>query len=159
MKLIPLSGKHGVGKFTKVSNKDYPYLKKYAWYGHPGRRTLYARANISGSHILMHRFIMKTDDSNLLVDHRNRIGLDNQRRNLRVCANEQNRMNSYAHIDSTSKFNGVSWDKSNKKWIAKLQKGGEVFWGGRFDTEIDAARKYNKMASKRFGKFANLNKV
>jgi len=57
----------------------------------------------------------------------------------------------------TSKYKGVSWDKSRDKWVASIKVNYKKIHGGRFHTEIGAARCYDILAQKYFGEFANLN--
>lgn len=99
-----------------------------------------------------------------MVDHINHDTLDNRRQNLRVVTRRQNQANMRKCSKATSsKYKGVSWDKSRNKWMAAL---GPKVEGktrrihlGRFDREEDAALAYNKGASALFGVFAKLNKV
>ena len=59
--------------------------------------------------------------------------------------------------DKTSRFNGVSFDCSRKKWCAKITVSGKTINGGRFDNEEDAARAWDEMAKKHQGAQAHLN--
>lgn len=78
-----------------VSAADYERLKKISWHVHrsggSGRKLgkPYARSNINGKKIYMHRFIASPED-NLQVDHRNGQTLDNRRENLQPVTNEAN---------------------------------------------------------------------
>ena len=46
----------------------------------------------------------------------------------------------------TSRFRGVSWVKSRKKWQVKIRVGGKQKSVGRFDDEIEAAQSYDAYA-------------
>ena len=47
----------------------------------------------------------------------------------------------------TSKFKGVCWDKTNKKWRADIRIYGKQTHLGRFDSEEAAACKYDEAES------------
>lgn len=44
---------------------------------------------------------------------------------------------------SSSKYKGVAWDKNKRKWICGITVNGKKHYLGRFDNEIDAAKKYD----------------
>jgi len=46
---------------------------------------------------------------------------------------------------STSLFQGVSWNKSKKKWYVFLHSNGKKIYGGGFTNELDAAKKANQL--------------
>jgi len=48
----------------------------------------------------------------------------------------------------TSKYNGVSWNKTTKKWVATLQHNNKKYCYGSFDNEEDAAIKVNLICDK-----------
>jgi hypothetical protein len=44
-----------------------------------------------------------------------------------------------------SQFKGITYDKQNDKWIVRLQLKGKLMYGGRFNDEVDAAKKVNEI--------------
>jgi hypothetical protein len=70
----------------------------------------------------------------------------------------QNRWNSKKRKGKcSSKYIGVSWYTSQKKWAARIMTDGKSRFIGYFDSEIDAARAYDEAAKKYHGQFAALN--
>jgi len=57
----------------------------------------------------------------------------------------------------SSIFKGVHWEASRSKWKAGIMKDGQRIFLGRFESEVEAARKYDKAAYDLFGEFAYLN--
>lgn len=78
------------GYVAIVSAKDFGWLARYHWHVHfsggsgrkPGKP--YARTNIDGRKVYMHRLIVFPDDPTQHVDHFNHQTLDNRRENLRA---------------------------------------------------------------------------
>jgi hypothetical protein len=113
--------------------------------------------------VLMHRVILEKMIGRSLVpgeqaDHIDHDGLNNQIANLRVTTIRENHCNQRVQgIVKSSKYKGVSWDKSRSKWHAKIKNFGKHINLGRFDDEDDAARAYDVASIKYHGEFGYLN--
>jgi hypothetical protein len=91
--------------------------------------------------LLLHRFLLGLEYGDPRKgDHINRNRLDNRRENLRIASDVVNGQNVSSHVDGTSRFRGVHWDKVNKKWRASAHHDGRTHQLGRFPTEEEAAR-------------------
>lgn len=110
--------------------------------------------NTTRQTVKMHQLLLPDAD---LVDHENGNKLDNRRRNLRPCSHSENNSNRASRSDSSSRFKGVTWDKSRNKWMAAIAAHGKSKTIGRFDSEGDAARAYDAEARLAYGDFAKLN--
>ncbi len=84
-----------------------------------------------------------------VTDHKDGDGLNNPRFNLRNCTAEENRHNTRP---SSKRFIGVY--PRRDKWTYKITHKGEYFYGGPFDTDIEAAQARDKKAIELFGEFA-----
>jgi hypothetical protein len=149
------------GYYAKVSQQDFYNLSKYDWYAREKSGCIHAvRFNNfcdTGPGILaMHRVIMNAPKGTL-VDHQNRDGLDNLRENLRFATRSQNSQNIRKLRKASSKYQGVSFNKKLAKWIAQISIVGNHIYLGLFESEIDAARAYDKAALKFYGQGARLN--
>jgi len=69
----------------------------------------------------------------------------------------QNRANRGKRAGASSQFLGVS--RFRHKWQACIQVNGRGRALGKFESEREAAKAYNKAAFEAFGEFANLNEV
>jgi hypothetical protein len=152
------------GFFTKIDDVDSELILGYKWHTiKVSGRYFYAvrttHKNGVGRQVFMHREIMGLtfSDKEKIVDHINRDTLDNRRFNLRVCSTRQNSWNTRASTGGTSAYKGVSWNKQRGVWTAIITIDKKQFYLGSFNSEVEAALAYNKMASKYFGEFAYLN--
>ena len=146
------------GKVALVDNEDYPELSKHKWCAVEYHNVWYARRRfIKGKNVFMHREILglKFGDG-IKTDHWNHNGLDNQRHNLRICTNAENCRNQRVHKHS-SMFKGVTWWKTRQKWMARIYYNYKQIHLGYFDSEIEAAKVYDRAALKYHGEFAKLN--
>jgi hypothetical protein len=154
--------KLGNGKVALIDDEDWPRVYRRIWYAVKAERTEYAATNIhhGGKRTirLMHRFLMNATDPKVVVDHKNRNGLDNRKENLRMATTAQNVVNAEKKRGKfTSKYKGVSRD--GKKWRAQIKINRKAHNLGSYDTEEEAAIVYNERALALWGEFAKLNKV
>lgn len=149
------------GKFAVIDEADHELVSMFKWrsrnhhgidyaWGH-----YYDKKTQRTKKLKMHRLIMGLGGPD--VDHVNGDGLDNRRCNLRHVTNQQNHFNQTKRTGFHSKFKGVSWDKSRRKWIAYIKKDYRNMHLGRFDSEIDASKAYDMAAISLFGSYARLN--
>lgn len=158
MKTIP------VGKYIAlVDDQDYEILKGYSWRPVAGINTMYACTNIKdqdGKYKTygMHRMILGLTDSNILADHKDLNGLNNQRYNLRVADHSQNCNNKSLAPDNKTGYKGVSHYYLDKnRFVAQVKKDKKSYYLGIFNTKEEAAIAYDLKAKELFGEFAYLN--
>ena len=108
-------------------------------------------------HVLIVRTFTANPENKPFIDHKNGDRSDNRVENLRYCTNRENCCNSKKQGNTSSTYKGVSWDKTNNKWVSYIQINGKRKSLGYFDDEEDAAHVYDKFARKYYGEFARLN--
>jgi len=151
------------GSKAIVSACDFPFLRRFKWSPIKKGTHVYAACNLGGllpkgrNHTIeMQRMVawLCGLDKRRRVDHINRNGLDNRRRNLRLATHQQNLYNRGAPINSTSGSKGVNWHPQSNKWRVRIGKDGTYYHIGVFVDFTEAKRAYNKAARKLHGKFA-----
>lgn len=91
------------------------------------------------------------------IDHINGDRSDNRICNLREATHSQNARNRVANFNSTSHYLGVHWNSRDSVWESHINDGSRVIKLGKFDTEVGAAKEYDKNAIKIHCEFARLN--
>jgi len=140
MKSIPLSQ----GQFALVDDCDFDELSKHKWcaFWDEAVKGFYAirTALPEKKTVRMHRFILGLDHGDKRQgDHKNRNTLDNQRSNLRVVTQEDNKRNKGMQRNNTSGYTGV--DRfMGIKWRVMCNIKGKKKHIGLFSSLEDAAQ-------------------
>ena len=106
----------------------------------------------------LHREIMGADFSSV-VDHINGDKLDNRRKNLRICTQQQNSFNSRPSSKNLSGIKGVYWCNKRLKWVAQIAHNGKTIPLGR---HVDFQSAVNARLAKEieiFGEHSAINGV
>lgn len=164
---IRLSSRKYPGMMATVDAADYERLSPYRWFPAKRKRRSghvcwYAWRWEGRRVVLMHRQVLGLPIGRVPeVDHENGDGLQNVQSNLRTATPRQNRQHQlHYRPNKTSRHKGVSKDRRplRKSWCAKLQlPSGKTLHIGRFATEEEAARAYDRAARLHFGEFAACN--
>lgn len=144
-------------EFALIDKYDYELVKNYAWQVKKSNHTFYARTDINGKIIYIHRLIMGLLNSDVFVDHKDRCGLNNVKSNLRECTILENSRNTTIQ-NRLSKYKGVCFSKCANKWVSYITINKKRIHLGTFEKEIEAAEAYNIKAKEFFGEFYNINK-
>ncbi|MHC4758300.1 MAG: HNH endonuclease, partial [Planctomycetota bacterium] len=164
--VVPLNGKYK--RIAKIDIEDYESISKYRWHANKHYRTYYAYHNTSkpkNTSIRMHRCILKINDPKISIDHKNGNGLDNRRKNLRVCTHRENIINQ-RKFTGTSRYKGVCWKQKEKEWHSRVSPYSIQKMLGRYQKniingtdygEMAAARAYDRAAAIIFREYARLN--
>lgn len=160
MKTVPLRGKKAAGRVALVNDGDYDLVMQYRWTVWEVQRadgrtdgpyavTHYKR-NRRRYEIKMHKLLTGWP----VTDHADGDGLNNQRSNLRPANSAQNRHNQRPKRGSSSRFKGVSWNKSARKWQASIHVNGKNRYLGRYVSEEEAGAVYAAAALEAYGEYA-----
>lgn len=144
------------GMYFLIDPIDEKTILRHKWRAHKSPNNFYAVTTISRKPTKMiyaHNLIMLSKG----IDHIDGDGLNNSRSNLRKCTQSENIANSRKFVKSSSQFKGVDFDKSRKKWRARIVKNRKEFHLGYFKSEEDAAKAYDKKAVDFFGNFSRTN--
>jgi len=149
------------GYVASVDDEDFERVNQFKWYAHRNkiRTVVYGYTKINKKSVMLHRFIMKVNETKIQVDHRNGDGLDCKKVNMRLCLHGQNQANGKKYKNCSSKYKGVYYSNHAKKWAAQVATGvsGKPRPLGYFNDEKEAAKAYDKAALELHGEFALIN--
>ena len=118
-----------------VDEADFEELNQYVWFRH-GKGDYACRAiceNYKKTHLPMHTHLLGPAPHDFVTDHKNTDRFDNRRKNLRFANWTVSNLNKNTN-------HGVRWRADKKKWIIDTTVAGKKFFGGYFDTELEARR-------------------
>ena len=159
-----LSGEYGIGYCSPHGEpfyfdlEDYDKVKKYTWgarhdkkAGHYYIESTYSykeNGKRKSRRIHLHHLVLGYDDKELnekniriLVDHKNQLPYDCQKRNLRISNDRGNNINKTLQTSNTSDFIGVTFNRKHSNWAARIcpQKDKRITLGNYKDKD-DAIR-------------------
>jgi hypothetical protein len=154
MKTVELVGGKGT---AMVDDEDYEQVYRYSWWLNSPRNSQYAITQITveghRKTEMMHRLILQPPD-NMVIDHIDGNGLNNQKSNLRLATVQQNAWN---YGPRSGRYKGVAYNRQSCKWKASIWDDNTSKTVGQFCTELEAAVAYDKAAFELMGEFAWLN--
>lgn len=111
---------------------------------------IYAERSRQFEYESVHRLVMDAAPGSE-IDHRDGVGLNNRKANLRFATTAQNRANARRLMsNNTSGFKGVSFNKLQQKYVAYVGKR----YLGVFDNLNDAVAVRDRVAKETYGEFA-----
>lgn len=145
--------------FALVDDDLVEELSQLSWTWSGGYAA--ARIKVDGQvrYILMHRYIVGAAPGEI-VDHINRVKLDNRRENLRLLTIQQNNWNRSKKADSrvSSNYIGVRRYKYDSPyWEASITVDGQLVSLGKYLDEEEAAYVFDQFAMQLRGEYASLN--
>lgn len=142
-----------------VDDEDFERVNSFKWHVHfksKERKCPYAQHTYSENGkkktVDMHRVVLNLSGS-AQVDHEDRNGLNNQRRNLRAATHSQNQHNKSTPRNNTSGHKGVSWKKDVGKWQVRIMLNSKHMHIGVYTEKQDACDAANAATLKHHGEF------
>ena len=121
--------------------------------------TGYRLVRFDGGRYLAHRVVFLIHKGFLpdYVDHIDNNVNNNKIENLRECTFSQNKCNTPRYKNNTSGEKGVSWNKEQGKWVAKVQYLNKRIYVGRYVDFEDAINAVRDKRKELHGNFTNNN--
>jgi len=110
-------------------------------------------------HRLLAKYFLPDYQEDMFVDHIDRNPLNNKLDNLRIVNKQQNQCNQTKQKNCSSIYKGVHFDKSRNKWQSYIQMNYKRIHLGRYQTELEAAQKYNEYIEKNNLEFYPKNEI
>lgn len=151
---------------AKIDKEDYDKVMKHTWRSltkESGRKkvvtNIYDKAG-RNRQVSLGQFLMKSPKGKMVYPRRFMDGFDYRKENLVVCTmQERQRILPPSRNHGSSKYKGVSYITSRRRWRAAIKHKGQSLTLGLFKNEEDAALAYNKAATHYFGKDSYQNQI
>lgn len=154
------------GERIKVDREDFERINRHSWtiiqQRNEGKRQAVTsiKTKTGYKQVTLGKFIMNPPKGKFVYPRRSREELDYRKSNLIVCTmKERQIMLPKRRGDTSSRFKGVSWDRSKSRWRAHIDIKGQTRAIGYFKDEEEAALAYNKRAKELYGDIAYQNPV
>lgn len=153
------------GHRAKIDAEDYDRVIKHTWRViKKGSGRLKVVTNVvtpkGNRQVSLGHFLMNPPKGKMVYPRRFLDGLDYRKSNLIVCTmRERQQILPKSRHHGTSKYKGVSFVQSLKRWRASIKVNGKSKSLGVFTNETDAALAYNKAARELFGESSYQNVV
>lgn len=163
MKTITINSKRFGIHEIMVDDEDFEKINARPWFlwqcgcGNLYAKTRYLDPGNPRKRFPMHRVIMGVSDPKIMVDHKDRNTLNNQKSNLRIASPRQSALNRRARKNKAG-FKGVTLMPSGR-YSASIRIDGIKKFSGVFNTAVEAANRYNELAKIHHGEFSIPNPV
>lgn len=124
------------GKTIKISEADYDKIKWYPCHISSDRVNI----KIDGKTTVLPRFLLDVTNPKIYVDHIDSDPCNNTRENLRLSDAKKNAQNKSKALGTTSKYNGIYYNKKRKKWHGRIKKNGSPVFSEYYSNEEYCAR-------------------
>lgn len=138
-----------------IDKDDIERVEGYKWYINTpdNARTLYVANDKLGK---LHRYLLNVQNSDDIIDHINRNGLDNRKSNLRITTASINSRNMDTKSCNKCGCNGVSYEAPTKgglgrykaKWMEGNRLKSKSFALSKFPNALELAIEYRKKKEK-----------
>lgn len=142
---IPLMDKYHKVSGYAISNLSLKNkLLEFSYHQDIHLAKIIKRYAVSNLLISMHEIVIgKKADKGYVIDHIDSDGLLNTEENLRYATSGLNAQNKEKQCNTSSKYIGVSFCKSKKKWVSRMNYNYKSLNLGSFEDEIEAAKVYD----------------
>lgn len=163
---VPVRNKGKLNEKAKIDKEDAEKVNQHTWRvvtKDTGRKKVVT--NIidkkgRNRQISLGHFLMKPPKGKMVYPRRFMDGFDYRKDNLIICTMaERQRILPKSRVGASSKYKGVSYIQSQKRWRASITFEGKSISIGNFKSQDEAALKYNKAAIHYFGKDAYQNQI
>jgi hypothetical protein len=153
MEKIGLTGR---GELFTYDHEDSGIIEPFNWFMSDGyvAKSVWVSLN-KFKQVYMHHCIIGHPQKGFVVDHRNRVGSNNTRSNLRFVTVSQNHVNRMKVPNQTG-FRGVKFLKGRvlkKPYQARIKINKKYIYLGYFETPEEAHQAYLSKRSEHYGDF------
>jgi len=147
---------YGDGRlYWKVTNSNREQIGSIAgFYDKEGYRLVGLKGKDYKMHRIIYEMLVGPIPEGLHVDHINSVKDDNRIENLRLATNQENQRNRGFNKNNKLGVKGVTFNKQNQKYQARIGIKGANKHLGYFNTPEEASQAYQEAAKQHFGEFA-----